>query len=224
MLLALAAPSTASGATPNTLSSADQVTIEQGLSDAGVSAVDIATLMQKLANGQVWDSLTGAAPVSTKTSTSGDIVTTIQRYADGSVAVLETENPAQKTFSGIKAVGPQPMATGTTGCVQSTSTQYQTTWVNCFSKVDLVLISMGFQYNKTLYPAGATGKITSYSNPDFYVAGGTLTDGKLVRQASNAVRYTGTFNVTQVGYVFGSGTAWMQVTLGAGNNVTLTHN
>jgi len=224
MLLALAAPSSASLATSNSIQGDDQVTIEQGLSNAGVSATDIATLMEKLANGEVWDSLTSADPVSSETSRSGDIVKTIQRYADGSVAVLETENPTPNTSGGTKSGMVQPMATGTTGCTQSTSSQYQTTWVNCVSKVDKIIFWMAFQYNKTLYPGGATGKITSYSNKQYGFVGASLSGGTLIRQSSSSVRYTGTMKVTQNGWEIYSGTAWIQVTLGAGNNVTLTNN
>jgi hypothetical protein len=88
---------TAAGAQPaqaENAGSGDVALLRSGLAKYGVPASAQERLIRDFVTGaRVWDSQSGAAPVSVATTRSGDLVTTVARYRDGSVTATSVEQP-----------------------------------------------------------------------------------------------------------------------------------
>ena len=85
LTLGLAAPALAAPATAESVAG-DTEEVRQFLEDHGVDAQTQDTLLDALANGEVWDSMSAdALPVSTRSEVTTDSTSTIETFADGSI-------------------------------------------------------------------------------------------------------------------------------------------
>lgn len=93
-LAALTVPATADAASTSGATAQDVAYIRGQLKSYDVPQSQQDALVTAWAAGKKWDSESGAQPVSETTARSGDNVTTIRRYADGSLTVSAVEDPA----------------------------------------------------------------------------------------------------------------------------------
>jgi hypothetical protein len=118
-----------------------------------------------LTGTRMWDSETGAAPVSKEMSRDGDFDQTIRRFADGSVSVERRENPSGKNSG---QVSPQSI----TGC--STYQQQDIrVFTNCLVAWDAVTWSMTYRANYDWYQFGSN---ISYVGGITYGGAGSFSD------------------------------------------------
>lgn len=106
------------------LSLGEESRIATELSEYGVSNEDINSLITKLNNGELWDSLTNAVPVSqeTKILDNGDTTQTIYKYEDGSVYITETTEGEEIVYDSTSENTIQPF--GVSGGSSQTGSGY----------------------------------------------------------------------------------------------------
>lgn len=172
------------------------------------------SLLQKLDQGEIWDSFSEVEPVNSDSVVIGGQLKTIDRYPDGSatITVIDLPDPA----SG--GVGPA----GISGCVLVSGSAYHANYEGCHAVVNRGVVEMGFYYNTATNP-GVLGRITSYYGNHHYIIGGALSGHRFSKFSDQQVRYSADFSVAFESFPIGW-TAWMQVTLGIGSAASTQNN
>jgi hypothetical protein len=162
---------TSAGATTAVSTSDDSVIrqVEARFDELGVEEDARAGLLAKIISGELPDSDAGASPVSTQTSTTGDVTITRSVFEDGSVTVSEV--PADVAASSSNGIRPL----GITGC-SSYSNGGQVTRSNCKVAYDALTWS-GSYYLTTM---GWGPSYTVVRGPYGSVQGGIGVSGKKV--------------------------------------------
>ncbi len=179
----------------------------------GVSPQVQDQLLSDLAAGGTWDALAGGTPVSTEDLTTRGQPETVYRFADGSIKVTSVE---------VAEVLPtdEVPSRGISGCTRVNSPNKRT-FTNCRVHDGYGLLNLAFMANywETFAPKDAayvTGSsITSATNPEITVIGGSASNTSLVRTritGSSAGPATARLTTT-IRLVTGSAqsTAWLQL-------------
>jgi hypothetical protein len=163
VLLALALPVAAAQAA--TLSPSDEAHFRSVWSSYAVPAATQDALIAEWNAGQVWDSLSGAQPASSSTTSTATKTTRIDRYADGSITITDwqSDNPKKPGGATTQAdIG---------GCYTVSSSQYDITRT-CTVHTNVVVSD--FSYNVTYYAGqGVYSHIVSKSGLSYNCYGGT---------------------------------------------------
>lgn len=145
------------------------------LSENDVPAVTQESPLQKLAAGQVWDSMSGAAPVSVVESTVANERHTVSTYADGSIVVdtmrLPTAAPAPGTITPFDVKNCRTTASGS---------GYRN-YYDCQASSSTGIMTMGFYISYSLVQ-GSWDRIISVSSPYRDATLGTSTNPDLTIQ------------------------------------------
>lgn len=180
--------------------------IREFLTENNVPAEQQTQLVEKLANGEKWDSLGGVRPASTTTTEEDGQLIILERYPDGSVVRSTIDDPQQHASRSV------------TSCNLTSSSSFHNTYTNCYGNVEFGIVQMGFHFDRTSYKETYRGKITKYYGTQFRVVGGTMSNHKLERFSESRVRYSGTVSTSKVQF-----TAWMEAHVGMGNSAWTTH-
>lgn len=162
----------------------------------------------------MWDSFSGAEPISSSSVVIGWQQKTIETYPDGSATITVMDLPA------VPSDGYGPA--GVSGCVLVSGSAYHANYEGCHAVVNRGVVEMGFYYNTATNP-GVLGRITSYYGYHHYLVGGALSNHRLSKFSDQQVRYSADFSVAFEGFPVGW-TAWMQVTLGIGATASTQNN
>ena len=174
LTLGLAAPALAAPATAESVAG-DTEEVRQFLEDHGVDAQTQDTLLDALANGEVWDSMSAdALPVSTRSEVTTDSTSTIETFADGSIVVTEIETP-QEARGGVAAKA-------VTGCRTTVSGTGYSNRYDCKASASTGLVLMGFYISYSI--TGSWDSIIEVHSPYGQCSGGTCTSPTLSVQKS----------------------------------------
>ena len=157
---AFAAPAVAAPAnnTPVPVSPTDQAKLHAYWNKYGLSAATQNALLAKIESGQVLDSNNGSSPVGQSTTTSGDTTTTIDTFADGSIAVIGVGPVAPTTTGGVHAD-----SVGSASC-HVTSSSGPTTYYACAVSGSTSTVSLaynGYYYYNGVSDASAITSVAS---------------------------------------------------------------
>lgn len=171
------------------------------------------SLLRKLHSGDAWDSMTpGAEPIATETRPERDLVTTVERYSDGSITVSSVS--ATPTDDSVL------QARGVSQCQRSGSAGYGYSYTNCFADVNRGVVRMYFYFNWSNIK-GASPTITRYWGRGYHLIGGAFSNHRFIKMSTSDVRYAADFSVAFQGFPVGW-TAYMGVRVGTG--VATTYN
>ncbi|OCI32794.1 hypothetical protein [Oerskovia enterophila] len=129
---ASAAPEASQG-----LSADDRAQLTTFLTDGGVTAETTATLLKKLEDGQMWDSLAGGTVVSTDSSESATAYDTVTTYADGSISVTSLEKGVPAATGAITPFAVSGCTTKNTGTLRTSR--------NCTASERRGVVNMSFK-------------------------------------------------------------------------------
>ncbi|AMA00109.1 hypothetical protein [Corynebacterium glutamicum] len=189
--------------------------LSQFWNDYGVSESQQTDLLEKLEQGDVWDSFKESShPVSSESHEDNESITTIDRFQDGSISVSTISAPTAPN-GGISAQSVRDCRV--VSDVNATQQQQ-----GCHAQVNLGIISMGFYFDKITSP-GQLGRVTNFYGEHNHVIGGAFSNHRLQKFNNQTVRYSADLDVAFRGFPLGW-TAWMQVNLGQGNYAYTTHN
>lgn len=127
------------------------------MSDNGISAATQDGLIAKMKAGKALDATTGAAPVSTTTNVANGFKTTRSVYADGSVSIIQVEQP--KVTSG--GISPQASVDG---CSVNSGSGYST-YRGCVVRGANPIVSASFRTDFQILK-GTYDKISFAGYPD----------------------------------------------------------
>lgn len=167
--LALIGAAPAAGITSNDHPGANPVSNQQRidsnqelrnfLSNHGVSNVKTDALVKKFASGRPLDSMTGSAPLSTKTWIEGSQQVWLYTYPDGSVSTGRLQLPSSTTASDTM----NTMGTSIRECT-TTSGSGWATFKNCKVQADNGAVYISFRVDYERY-VGANAKILRSYDP-----------------------------------------------------------
>lgn len=195
------------------LNSLDRKKIYDTLTHYGVNKETVQLLISRYEQGYAWDSFTpGKLPKSTIKKETMSSVETIQTYEDGSIAVSSVPN--------FKSLTRASQTRSIEGCrySKSGSTRY---WKNCDGTVNLIVISMGFNFDYQNVNH-KNPKITHYGSYHHHIIGGSISNFRFDRISSSQVRLSADLDVEFKGFPVGW-TAWMQVNI-TGDNAWTSNN
>lgn len=194
------------------LTSKDKAELSDALTRYGVNKETAQILISRYEQGYAWDSfMPGKLPMSTIQKKTLYSIETIQTYADGSIAVSRVPN--------FESLAKAPQTRSINGCQyrQSGSTRY---WKNCDGTVNLIAISMGFNFDYQNVNH-KNPKITRYGSYHHHIVGGALSNFRFDRISNSQVRLSADLSVAFQGFPVGW-TAWMQVNVTGDNAWTST--
>ncbi|WP_420367037.1 hypothetical protein [Curtobacterium sp. L1-20] len=156
----------------------------------GVSAATQDKLLGELEAGQLWDSVSGAQPVQSSTSTAKSVQTTVDTFADGSIKVTQLQKPAPVTTT----PGGVHINASIGGCKTLSSSHYDAT-IQCTVSTNVVLASAAYlvTYHQV---QGGNSSITNHSTITTECFAGSCTDkrvvvGRKTQSGSNSAYITG---------------------------------
>ncbi|QDW62315.1 hypothetical protein [Oerskovia sp. KBS0722] len=156
------------GSTSANLTAIQIASLSTFLSENGVPEGTRASLLQKLAAGEMWDSMSGDEPVSVTESTTAVDRRTVSTYEDGSVVVdtiqLPTPAPGHGTITAFDVKN----------CRSSASGSGYTNYYDCQAASSTGIMTMGFYISYTLVD-GVGDKINAVSSPYRQATVGTST-------------------------------------------------
>lgn len=166
---AFAAPAVAAPADgiPVPVSPADQAKLHAYWDRYGISAKTQRTLLAKIESGQVLDSDNGSSPVSESTTTSGDTTTTIDTFADGSIAVIGVGPVAPAATGGVHTD-----SVGSASC-HVTSYSGPTTYYACAVSGSTSTLSLAYNGYYWYNGVSGTSAITSVASLQYSCILGT---------------------------------------------------
>lgn len=204
----IAPPAHASSSERATLDEAGEQELTQFLNEHDVPQGDQEHLLQKLEDGEPWDSLSeGSDPVEVDTVTIGGVEQTVEYYEDGSVSSTTVDQPEEDAGETVN-----PLLGGS---VSNCSISGKTA-TGCYASQDHGVIQKGFHFDSH------DGRITRAYGTQHRFIGGTLSNHRLDYMASNRVRYSSDVSVAFQGFPLGW-TAWMEVSIINGRAV-INHN
>lgn len=212
-LASLTSVTPASAEMSATLTPDNKIEIAEALEHYGVNKNTTQYLISRYEHGYAWDSISpGKTPKSTIQKKTPYIIETIKTYEDGSIAVSTVPNFTELTHSS--------QTRSITGCQyhQSGATRY---WKNCDGTVNLIFISMGFNFNyQNIHHSKP--KITHYGPYHHHIIGGALSNFRFNRISNSQIRLSADLDVAFKGFPIGW-TAWMQVNV-TGDNAWTSNN
>lgn len=169
LTLGLAAPALAAPAIAHPLASETEE-VRQFLEIHGVDVHTQDTLLDALASGEVWDSMSPEElPVSTRSEVTTTSTLTIDTFADGSIVVAEIESPrAESGDLGARTV---------TGCRTTVSGTGYSNRYDCKASASTGLVLMGFYISYSL--TGSWDSIIEVHSPYGQCSLGTCTSPTL---------------------------------------------
>jgi hypothetical protein len=160
----------------------DVVEIRAELSRFGVDPEVQVALVEKLRVGEVWDSLKpGASPIDETTVTDTRRVTTLMRYADGSVKASTVSVPQS-------GGGVEPR--GVSECIVTNATSYGYWARDCHVAEHWVLFGLDFRFDWESI-RGSSPEITNYGTAGQFCVGCTIGGLQFSRVNRADVRLTG---------------------------------
>lgn len=159
------------------VNSSDTQAISSFLSENGVSQTQVDAILTNLENGILPDSDNGSSPVSTATTTVGQVSKTVDTYADGSVSVVEA--PVIPSGSAGSA---QLLDSAVTGCKKIAAHMYQ----NCYAQAKNVGLTLSFRFNF------GPDKITKAWDGAYATRAVTFSDAHFVWKSATVEEYGGT--------------------------------
>ncbi|BCJ68286.1 hypothetical protein [Polymorphospora rubra] len=216
--LALAASLTATlfGGTPasadSQVSKADLEYVRKALAKYEVPVETQKALLKAFAEGERWDSQSGAAPVATRVDHVGGAERTIYRYEDGSISVGTIEIPSTTTGE----VSPM----GISGC-QSVPATGARAWQNCRIAWDALTWSVNFTAAYRYYLGPVYGCYIDSISGLAHGGVGSFSNAKLEYITRNANGYTG--QCIAQGTYWRSGGGVFSETVGVRLNLTAEH-
>lgn len=138
LLLGGAAAANAQSLPVETSSSDDTRELRSNLTAMGIDGETQESLIAELEAGNLWDSMNGAAAVSTSTVEENGFTQERRVYADGSVGISEVEIPVEASEPGAVS------ARGVTGCTAA-GVAGETQFRGCLAKESTGLISAEFE-------------------------------------------------------------------------------
>lgn len=160
---ALAAPNDTSAASNDGSTAAvmplDEATLAHFTSEFDrydVSLEDQEGLIDKFEAGQLWDSMSDAGPVTTETNAAGE---TVERFADGSIAVTSIEQPSESKGE----ISPM----GVSRCRAVAGSNGYSKRVDCLVNFNTVQVNQSFEADYQV-KSGAAGRILAVRNPVYW--------------------------------------------------------
>lgn len=193
------------------ISPEDLVVLEEFFWQYDISEADQVGLLDKLARGEVWDSLLGVEAVETQFESDMYFDRVIERYPDGSVHIGEIE----KSISG-------PAPKGISGCRLVSGSNYHSKFTGCKAKHEFGVIMQAFQFDKTTLK-GAVGTIDrAYAQEDRCI-GCTLAQDRFDVISPSQRRFSQRYSAIAEGFPV-TWTLWIQANLRTGNDHYMTNN
>lgn len=201
------------------LTQAEHSKLTDFLTAYGVQAETQAALLNKIRNGESWDSMAGSTPVSTEVFTTARELREVRTFADGSIAVTTMERPSATT-SGVT-----PMSVG--GCTMGGVGTVSRTMKGCEVQHNLGLIKMGFyaDYKYTYSSLGdpwvKAASIQRVYNPTALVVGGSFAELAVgITRTTAATGLPARARVNMIATVIGqfvSKSCWVQLNVPIGD-------
>lgn len=184
------------------------------LLEHGVSKTTAVTLIEKLNEGEIWDSMRNdSSPVSESSSIDGITRVTRSVYKDGSIAISRIDDPALAKQRGAEN---GISSRGVTNCEYSKAGSYGGYWKHCQVYRNFVVAGHGFYFDYENIK-GSPAKITQYGNPIYNTVQGSWTGGSFRRMGPDRVRLISTHTVANK-----QSTLWVQANV-KGPNAWETH-
>lgn len=229
LLVAVGAASPAGAAGPPditaeaVLSDQSYTEIDSELAQYGVPRATREILIQKLENGQDWDSVSGAAPVHVETEKNAATreIITVDHFADGSIAVSTTSDlEAVKRAAEAAASSSTPIITprAITGC-SFTSNSYGGYWKGCKAERNWITMALGFHFDYSNLKDRGARIDNQYGIYKRAIQG--YWDGDAFSNPNPATVRLTSHRYAEVGGISAQTTSWVQVRV-AGNNATQT--
>lgn len=200
------------------LTETEKLQIEEFFDKAGISSETQDNLMKKLEEGQMWDSVSGAPPVSSENFVENGISFNKNIYADGSVSIVTVDVAESQNESTMF----RKLGGSVSQCKTVSSSHYHANQTGCYASMDFGLLQLGFNFDRSVNP-GVPGRITHYYSPVKRNIGASLDNLRFDKISDQQVRLSADFAVAHKDFPVGW-TLWMQVELGNGYDATVTGN
>lgn len=167
LMIPLSLPAAAATTTPRD----DWAAVREFMTEYDVPADVQDTLIADFEAGERWDSLSSdSVPVATESARDDRAETVVNRYADGSVAVLETSLPESRGEAELRKRSGDIGTQAISQCSSRYVNAYQTDYVNCWVDGNMGVTRMHFRFDYSRFN-GATRMNRAYNPGYFYSVG-----------------------------------------------------
>lgn len=170
-------------------------------------------LLEKLNNGELWDSMKGSEAISAEEVNEHGFSKTIYRFEDGSAVITSVQNPLQTINANTD------LQNGVSECQVASSSHYHISHYDCLAKVSMGVASLSFRFDRTT-GSGAQATLDGYRSPAHFIVGGSITNGRFQKVSNHQVRYYVEY-VSESNELPAQGTMGIDLKLGLGTDATV---